>query len=263
MVDFAQGEILMLGAYAGLLAVSNLMLPFYLSLVFAALAIGAVGALIERTIYRRLTRRGGGMTVEGLSVIACAIGVSVFLQNLAWLIWKPISRPFPVDLGEPIQVGGVSYSPLYFWILGIGLGLMIAVQIFLKRTKWGRAIRAVAHNKEVAYLLGINVGLVISGIFALASAMSAVAGVLVGPINFVRFDMGTVVMTKGFAASVVGGFGSIPGAILGGFVLALAETFGAGFISSGYKDVIGFGVMILVLYLRPEGLFVTLTKEKA
>jgi branched-chain amino acid transport system permease protein len=263
IVHFAQGEFAMLGAFIALMFFTHLGLPYYATLIGGALVVGVVAMLIERVVYRPLSIKGGGMTVSGFSLIAAGVAMSVFLQNLAWVIWRPFPRPFDVDVGDPIEIGSISYSRLYAIIFGSSLLIMILLHVFLKKTKWGKAIRAVAHNRDLAYLMGIDVPLVLSGTFGLAAAISGLAGGLIGPINFVDWQMGAMLILKGFAAAVIGGLGSLPGAIVGGFILGIIENMAGGFISSTYRDVVAFYLMIAILYFRPEGLFAVRVQEKA
>jgi branched-chain amino acid transport system permease protein len=263
MVHFAQGEFAMLGAFVGLMLFTHLAIPFYMVLIVGAILTALIGVLIERIVYRPLSLKGGGMSVAGFSLVAAGVGMSVLLQNLAWLIWTPFPRSFDVDFGSAIQIGSVSYSRLYFYILASAVGFMVAFDLFLARTKWGCAIRAVAHNRELAYLMGIDVRLVLSGIFGLAAGVSGFAGILIAPINFVEWHMGLALILKGFAAAVIGGLGSLRGAILGGFFLGVVESVTAGLVTSTYKEVVAFFLLIVVLYVRPEGFFRTRTMEKA
>ena len=263
IVHFAHGELYMFGAFFGLLAFDQMGLPYPGALLGAMIMTGLLGAVIERVFYRRLTSRGGGYTVAGMGVIICGFGMSIFLQNVAFLIWNPTPRPFPVPFGPPFEIGGIGLPRSYAWILAVAVSLMVGLHLFLKKTRWGLAVRAVAHNKEIAFLMGINVPLAISLIFALAAALAASAGVLVGPINYVQVQMGYLILIKGFAASVVGGFGSLPGAILGGLLVGVAESMGAGYVSGHHKDIYAFLMLILVLMIRPAGFLGVDAKVKA
>ncbi len=263
IVHFAHGEIYMFGAFFGLVAYRDLTFIYPLALVAAMIITALFGMLVERLFYRRLTRTGGGYTVAGMGMIICGFGMSVVLQNIAYLIWSPKTFPFFVDFGLPMEVGNLILPKSYLWILLISLGLMVSLHLFLKYTKWGRAIRAVANNKDIAFLMGINVPVTISLIFGLACALAAAAGVLVGPINTVQVQMGYLILIKSFAAAVVGGFGSLPGAIVGGLTVGIAETLGAGYISGSHKDIYAFLLLILVLMFRPGGFLGQHFKSKA
>ncbi|MCL4768239.1 MAG: branched-chain amino acid ABC transporter permease [Hyphomicrobiaceae bacterium] len=263
ILHFAHGEIYMLGAFIGLMVFHNLGLDYTMTLIVAMVLTGLVGVLIERLFYRRLTQAGGGYTVAGMGMIISGFGMSIVLQNVAYLIWGPKAVPFPVPFGMPIEIGDLSLPPSYIWIVCAGLVLMGSLHLFLKHTRLGLAVRAVAHNKDIAYLMGINVPLMISLIFGIGCALGAAAGVLVGPINYVQVLMGLGVIIKAFAAAVVGGFGSLPGAVLGGLLVGVAESLGAGYVSGSYKDIYAFLLLILVLMVKPSGLLGVEARVKA
>lgn len=263
VVHFAHGEIYMLGAFIGLTLYEKLKLPFPLVLLGSMILTGLVGVFIERVFYRRILRGGGGYTVAGMAMVICGFGMSIVLQNVAFLIWGARALPFPVSYGMPIELGNVTLPAAYVWIVLAALGLMTALHIFLKKTRLGLAVRAVAGNKEIAALMGIDVGLTISVIFGVACALGAAAGVLVGPINYVQVLMGIGVLIKAFAAAVIGGFGSLPGAVLGGLLVGVTESLGAGYLSGNYKDIYAFILLIIVLMVRPAGMFGVIAKVKA
>ncbi len=263
IVHFAHGEIYMLGAFIGLTIGTNTGFDYIVVLLLAMIATGLVGVLIERLFYRRLTRMGGGYTVAGMGMIICGFGMSIVLQNVAYLIWGPKPLPFPVSFGMPVEIGTVVLPRSYVWIISAALILMVSLHLFLKKTRLGLAVRAVAHNKEIAYLMGINVPVMISVIFGIACALAAAAGVLIGPINYVHVIMGIGVLIKAFAAAVVGGFGSLPGAVLGGLLVGVTESLGAGYLSGSYKDIYAFVLLIFVLMVKPSGLLGVDTKVKA
>jgi branched-chain amino acid transport system permease protein len=263
VVHFAHGEIYMLGAFIGLTLYNAFHLPFLVVLIGSMVLTGLVGMVIERVFYRRILRGGGGYTVAGMAMIICGFGMSIVLQNVAYLIWGARALPFPVTFGMPFDIGGITLPPSYALIVGAALILMLALHLFLKKTRLGLAVRAVAGNKDIAYLMGINVPLTISVIFGLACALGAAAGVLVGPINYVQVLMGLGVLIKAFAAAVIGGFGSLPGAVVGGLLVGVTESLGAGYLSGSYKDIYAFILLIVVLMVRPAGLFGVLAKTKA
>jgi branched-chain amino acid transport system permease protein len=263
IVHFAHGEIYMLGAFIGLTIANATGFTYVTVLFLAMIATGLIGVLIERVFYRRLTRMGGGYTVAGMGMIICGFGMSIVLQNVAYLIWGPKALPFPVSFGMPVEIGTVVLPRSYVWIISAALILMLALHLFLKKTRLGLAVRAVAHNKDIAYLMGINVPLMISVIFGIACALAAAAGVLIGPINYVHVIMGIGVLIKAFAAAVVGGFGSLPGAVLGGLLVGVTESLGAGYLSGSYKDIYAFILLIVVLMVKPSGLLGVETKVKA
>ena len=168
-----------------------------------------------------------------------------------------------MNFGLPMMIGQVALPKSYLWILVVSVGLMALLHAGLKYTKLGRGIRAVAANKDIAYLMGINVPLMISLIFCVACGLAAAGGVLIGPINYVQVEMGYLILIKAFAAAVVGGFGSLPGAVLGGLLVGVFETMGAAYISGSHKDIYAFLLLIFVLMVRPTGLLGTLAKVKA
>ena len=263
IVHFAHGEMYMFGAFIGLTAYTHMNLAYPVAFVVALVGTGAMGVVIERVFYRRLTAGGGGYTVAGMGIIICGFGMAIFLQNLAYIIWDPTPKAFPVDFGKAIVIGDIYYPRVYLWILIIAVSLMAILHVFLRHTKLGLAIRAMARNKDIAFLMGINVPLMISLTFGLACALAAAAGVLIGPINYVEIYMGYLILIKGFAAAVVGGFGSLPGAVLGGLIVGVTESLGAGYLSGDYKDIYAFAILIFVLMVKPSGLFGVETKLKA
>ncbi len=263
IVHFAHGEIYMVGAFIGLMLFQKLNLPYVPTLLLAIVLTGLVGVLIERVFYRRLTSAGGGYTVAGMGMIIAGFGMSIVLQNLAFLIWGPKPLPFPVPFGMPIEIGELTLPMSYVWIVVTAIVLMVVLHFFLKKTRIGLGIRAVAQNKDIAFLAGVNVPLMISIIFGVGCALGAAAGVLIGPINYVQVQMGIGILIKAFAAAVVGGFGSLPGAVLGGILVGVTESLGAGYVSGSYKDIYAFLLLITVLMIRPAGLLGVEAKVKA
>jgi branched-chain amino acid transport system permease protein len=263
IVHFAHGEIYMFGAFFGLVMAKDMSIPYPAALIGAMILAGLMGMLIERVFYRRLTRSGGGYTVAGMGMIICGFGMSVALMNVAFLIWGADAKPFSINLGMPLQLGNISIPQSYIITAVISFLLMGMLHFFLKYTKLGLAVRAVAQNKDIAYLMGINVPVFISLIFGLACALAAAAGVLIGPMQSVQVEMGYLMLMKAFAAAVVGGFGSLPGALLGGILVGIFENLGAAYISPSHKDIYAFLLLILVLMIRPSGLFGIEAKVKA
>ena len=263
IVHFAHGEIYMFGAFFGLVLAKDMSIPYPSALIGAMILAGLMGMLIERVFYRRLTRSGGGYTVAGMGMIICGFGMSVALMNVAFLIWGADAEPFSIDLGMPLQIADIYIPQSYLLTAVVSFALMGLLHFFLKYTKIGLAVRAVAQNKDIAYLMGINVPVFISLIFGLACALAAAAGVLIGPMQSVQVEMGYLMLMKAFAAAVVGGFGSLPGALLGGILVGIFENLGAAYISPSHKDIYAFLLLILVLMIRPSGLFGIEAKVKA
>ncbi|KAB2850059.1 MAG: branched-chain amino acid ABC transporter permease [Hyphomicrobiaceae bacterium] len=278
IVHFAHGEIYMLGAFIGLTLFQVVGLPFVPALLLGAVLTGLVGMFIERVFYRRLTRAGGGYTVAGLGMVIAGFGMSIVLQNVAFLIWGPKPLPFPVQFGPALEIGDLTLPRSYVWIILAAVSLMVILNLVLKKTMLGLAIRAVAHNKDIAFLSGVNVPLMISIIFGTACALGAAAGILIGPINYPQVLMGIGILVKSFAAAVVGGFGSLPGAVLGGLLVGVVESLGpetCGLVfeklglgtnqlcSGTYKDVYAFILLIAVMLIKPSGILGVIAKVKA
>ena len=263
IVHFAHGEVFMFGAFFGLVLFNDIGFSYPITLFVAMILTGIMGIVIERVFYRRLTKQGGGYTVAGMGMIICGFGMAIILQNVAYLIWGAEGHAINVNFGLPMLIGQVALPKSYLWILVVSVGLMALLHAGLKYTKLGRGIRAVAANKDIAYLMGINVPLMISLIFCVACGLAAAGGVLIGPINYVQVEMGYLILIKAFAAAVVGGFGSLPGAVLGGLLVGVFETMGAAYISGSHKDIYAFLLLIFVLMVRPTGLLGTLAKVKA
>jgi branched-chain amino acid transport system permease protein len=266
IVHFAHGEMYMFGAFFGLVLAHTIGLPYPLSLVGAMVLTALLGMAIERTFYRRLTRAGGGYTVAGMGMIICGFGMSVALVNVAYFIWGAEAEPFRANLNFIPRLtfaGDIEVPESYVLTAIISVILMAALNYFIRHTKMGLAVRAVAHNKDIAYLMGINVPLMISLIFGLACGLGAAAGVLIGPMQSVQVEMGYLMLMKAFAAAVVGGFGSLPGAIIGGIMVGIFENLGAAYISASHKDIYAFLLLILVLMFKPSGLLGIEAKVKA
>jgi branched-chain amino acid transport system permease protein len=262
LINFAHGEIYALGAFFCFTFIAFLGLPFYLAFLLSMACCAVCGMLLDIVAYRplRLSPR--------LAALITAIGMSIFLQNLILIIWGSRPKPFPHGSlpgffeKTALTLGGVNLSWFHLFIFGLTVFMMLGLNLIIKKTRWGKAMRAVAQNKTMAALTGININRVISLTFALAGALGGAAGILVGAYyNSIYPTMGYLAGVKAFAAAVLGGIGSVPGAMLGGVVLGVAEAFGAGYLSSLYRDGISYGVMITVIVLIPAGLFGIVIKE--
>lgn len=251
LINFAHGEIYMFGAFVGLFLVTVLGVNIGVALIGAMLFCMLLGMLIERIAYRPLRGKS-----SRLSALISAIGVSIFLSTLMVLIRGPNTTRYPEVMSiTNYQFGSISVSSLQIIILIVAGILMVALQVMVKKTRIGKAMRACSQDLEASYLMGVNVNRVISFTFAIGSALAAAGGVLVGIYyNAVWPYMGTMAGLKAFAAAVLGGIGSIPGAMLGGLTLGILEIFGVAYLSSSYKDAIAFAILILVLIIRPQGI---------
>jgi branched-chain amino acid transport system permease protein len=263
LLNFAQGDLYMLGAFAGYFVIQwfggpmalTIPVPLLLLLMFllAGSGVGALGVVIERFAYRPLR------DAPRIAPLITALGVSFFLENSAQLLFGAQTRvyntPDFISLSNGIHIGLLDIDTVQIMVIGLSVALMIALTLIVNRTKLGKQMRAVAADREAAEMLGINVDYTIAMTFFLGSALAGVAGVMAGlAFNQVTTLMGFVAGLKAFTAAVVGGIGSIPGAMLGGLLIGLAESFATGYISSTYTNLIVFGILIVVMLVRPTGL---------
>ncbi len=258
LINFAHGDIIMVGAYAALLGMTALGLPFYVSVVFSMAVCVVVGVVIERVAYKPLR------SSPRISSLITAIGVSILLQNLAqiWLTATP--RPFPtVFTVKPLVIGELSISFITLLTIVVAIALMIILQIVVHKTRTGKAMRAVSEDMGAAQLMGINVNTTISVTFAIGCALAAIGAVLYC-IAYPRVQptMGSIPGLKAFIAAVLGGIGILPGAMLGGVIMGVAESLTKAYISSQLADAVVYGILILVLLVKPAGLLGKKTSEK-
>ena len=258
LINFAHGDIYMLGAYIGFIATTKFHLPFVPALILAMIGAAIAGIIIERIAYRPMRN------APRIAILITAIGVSFFLEYTMILFATPQPRTFPAIFSPTVyHVGGLIVNNQQILILVSALLLMAALTYIVNHTKAGQAMRAVSFDPDAAKLMGINIDRVISMTFALGSALAAAAGVLVG-IYYNSIDplMGTMPGLKAFIAAVVGGIGILPGAMLGGLIMGLVEAMVSGFFSSTFRDAAAFGILILILLYKPSGLLGKNTKEK-
>lgn len=251
LMSFVQGEIFMLGAYVAYTIYVSYHIPFVLAVLLAIVIMFAFGIVLQRGMISPLLKRGA----QQIHIVLATIGLSIFLKNFAMIVWGSDVKNFPSALGEnPIRFAGVSISPQQIAIVIVTFACMIGLHLFMSRTKMGTSLRAAAQDSMAAGVMGINVPMTVGIAWALAAALSAVAGILLAPIYGVYPKMGAILSTKGFAAAVLGGYGNMYGAIIGGLIFGIVETMAAGYISSSFKDIISFGVLILVLFVMPHGI---------
>ena len=250
MINFAHGDIIMVGAYALYFSISVLGLPVPVALLLTVIVCSVLGVLIEKIAYKPLRK------AQPLAVLITAIGMSFFLQSSSLLIFGSTPIPFQsVIPNENIKVGPVIISSITLVTLVVTAVAMILLTLFINKTKLGSAMRAVSEDKEAAELMGINVNSTISMTFAIGSALAAVAGILyISQYQSMKPTLGALPGIKAFVAAVLGGIGSIPGAMLGGILLGLIESVSKAYISTELADAIVFGVLIVVLLFRPSGL---------
>ena len=266
LINFAHGDVYMMGAMVAFYAARVMFAPdttstsgFFALLAISMIACGALGFVIERFAYRPLRNR------PKLTALITAIGVSLLLENGGQLVFGPDPKFFPqlIATHELTPGSGIVVTNVQVLILAVSLSLMAALQYLVFRTRTGTALRAVSYSPEAASLMGIDVDRVISLTFVLGSVLAGAAGVLVGLSNpKIEPLMGIMPGLKAFVAAVVGGIGNIPGAVAGGLLMGLSETFVVGYLSSTYRDAIAFVILIVVLLVRPAGLFGAAVQEK-
>ena len=249
IVNFAQVDFVSLGGMLLYSALFALGLAMPLALVMAILGVSVVAMLVERLGLRP------ARSDQPLVLIFLTIGLSIMLRGLMALTWGKNRMAVPPLTGdEPLRLFGAALLPQTLWVLALTALAIAALLWFYRRTRLGLAMRAVAANPMAAAVVGLPVGRVKMLTFGLAGALGGLAGVLITPITTLRYDVGVLLGLKGFAAAILGGFGSLPGAVLGGIGLGVLETLSAGYVSSAYKDVCAFVVLLLVLFIRPQGL---------
>ena len=258
MLNFAHGDVIMVGAYSGIVAVAQMGLSPWVTVIVSIAVCAVLGVVIERLAYKPLRQ------ATSLAVLITAIGVSYLLQNLALLIFKATPIPFASIIKVPsIKIGGVHVSGLTIVTLIVTTISMILLRLFINKTKAGRAMRAVSEDKGAAELMGVNVNQTISITFAVGSALAAVAGVLfIAQYETLLPTLGALPGIKAFVAAVLGGIGSIPGAMLGGLILGIIESLAKAYISTQLSDAIVFSVLVIVLLVKPSGLLGKMKIEK-
>ncbi len=256
VVNFSQGELVTWGAYLGLVTYVTLGLPFPLAFVVAVIASGALGFLIDRLAMRPLVGS------PALTSIIATIGVGLILQNAVRLIWGGDIQAFPpVFDTAPRRLGAVRFTLQSVYVLALSVVLMLGFAGFFRWSRTGVAMRATAQNRPAAALMGVRVGWMLTLTWALGSALAGAAGVLLAPLIVVAPDMGFVAL-KAFAAAILGGFNSFAGAIFGGFILGVIESLAGTYVSTAFKDVVSFLVIIGVLVIRPAGLLQAAHRKK-
>ena len=252
IIHFAQGELMMLGAMCGLTSLWLLpVLPLLLVVAVGMVSSGLIAVMMELLVYRTLRRR----RVPIMNIITATVGMSILCINAARLIWGSEPLRFPeLFAATAYEFAGIRISPQLFWIMVMAVAIMGALQLFLKFTRTGIAMQAVAQDPEAAQLMGANLTRMMAYTFAISGMMAGAAGIMLGSMFFTFFEMGFITGLKGFVAATLGGLGSIAGAMLGGILFGLIETFSTVFLSSAYKDAIGMILLIAILLVLPSGL---------
>ncbi|MDR1598275.1 MAG: branched-chain amino acid ABC transporter permease [Oscillospiraceae bacterium] len=258
LINFAHGDVIMVGAYAALTLLTSAALPFWAAALLAILFCAALGVTVERVAYKPLR------SAPRISSLITTIGVSFFLQNSVQMLFSPTPRPFPIRINVPtLVVGNLKVSGLTFVTILVAVALMAALEMFVRRARMGKAMRAVSEDLQAAQLMGVNINTTISMTFAIGAALAAVGAILYSTAYpSVSPTMGAMPGLKAFIAAVLGGIGIMPGAMLGGFIMGVAESLTKGYISTQLSDAVVFGILIVVLLVKPSGILGRHVSEK-
>lgn len=258
MINFAHGEIIMVGAYITYACMSIFNIPVIIAVLLSIIGCAILGVVTEKIAYRPLRSSGS------LTVLITAIGVSYLLQNLFLIIFGSASLTFPKIIPSgTIRIGTLSMSYVTIATLVITAISTVILLYFINKTKLGKAMRAVSEDGKAAQLMGINVDTTIALTFAIGSALAAIAGVIYGTkFSLINPYIGAMLGIKAFIAAVLGGIGSIQGAMIGGIVIGIAESFTITYISSAFSDAVVFGILIFILLVKPSGIFGNNVREK-
>jgi len=249
LINFAHGEFVMLGALCMVTLVGTFHLPLILSIIIAVVCVACAGLVFERLAIRTVRHP------EPIVLIIITVGASIFLKGTAMIIWgKDAYSIPPFSSHPPLDIAGAKLLSQSLWIIATFLFTAVGLHLFYKKTLTGKAMEANAISKRAAWIVGIPSKLMVMMAFALSTAMGALAGVIIAPITMCSYDMGTMLGLKGFCAAMLGGLGSLWGALIGGFLLGILEAFGVGFVSSGLKDATAFLLLLLILFVRPGGI---------
>ncbi|MDD3293600.1 MAG: branched-chain amino acid ABC transporter permease [Geobacteraceae bacterium] len=250
IINFAQGEFVMLGGIMTWFFLAVLNLPLVASMLLAVLITTIAGIVFERLAIRPLRN------ASPLILVIITIGASILIRGIAMLIWGKDTHSLPMFTGsEPLDVAGATLLPQHLWIIGITLFIIVLNRFYFHHSIGGKAMRACSHNRRAANLVGIDVKRMVLFSFAISSSMGAVAGIITAPLTMTSYDVGAMLGLKGFCAAIIGGMSSGLATVFGGLLLGVLESLGAGIVSSGYKDAIAFIILLLILFIRPQGLF--------
>ncbi|MDI7259670.1 MAG: branched-chain amino acid ABC transporter permease [Thermodesulfobacteriota bacterium] len=249
IINFAQGEFVMLGGVVTLFLIKTLGFPYPIAALSAIVVVSFIGFGMEKLVIYPIRR------APVLIMVMATLGASIFISQAIGVLWgrAPFTLP-PIYGGKPIPIAGIFIAPQSLWVLGVTVLVLFALHIFSYHTIVGKAMEASSTDPVAAKLVGIPIDLMVLFAFGVSAAVGAVAGILIAPIFYLRFDSGALLALKGFVAAVLGGWGKGTGAVLGGFVLGVMESLSVGFISSTYKDMVAFLALLLILYFRPRGI---------
>lgn len=257
IINFVQGEFVMLGGMLSVYFNAVLGLPLLLAILLAIVVTTIVGACMERFTIRPVKK--GGV----IQLVIITIGLSIVIRGVAMLLWGKDTFALPPFTGmDPLPLLGATVLPQSLWILGIALLLLVALKLIFSRTLFGKAMLACSHNAKAAYLVGVGVPRMVLYSFMISAAVGAIGGAILAPITLTSYDTGILLGLKGFSACILGGLGNPFGAAAGGLILGVLESFGAGFISSAYKDAFAFIILLLLLFVKPSGLFGRASAER-
>jgi branched-chain amino acid transport system permease protein len=248
IINFAQGEMVMLGALSAI-SFYHLIPSLPLAFLGGVAAVAVIGLVFERIALRPVKE------ASHISLIIITVGGAVFIKGLAMIFWgkEPYSLP-PFTSNVPLHLGPATILPQNLWVLGLTALFVLVLEAFFRLTLVGKAMRACAYNARAARLVGISPNRMVQLSFGLSAALGAAGGILIVPLTLGMYDMGTMLGLKGFSAAIFGGLGSSLGGVLGGLLLGVAESLACGLISSGYRDAVAFFILLVVLFLRPQGL---------
>jgi len=249
IINFAQGEFMTLGAFIAFTLITSIKLSVLLAIPITLLLTFVFGILLDRCLFRKLIGE------EAFALVMVTIGISIGMRSLIGMVWTYDTLSFPqIFSKDPITMLGVRMTPLQIGIISSTIAAVALLYIFFKYTRIGIAMQAAAQNQLSSYLMGVNVERIFSLIWGISCMVAAIAGILLAPIIFLNHNMGFIGI-KAFPAAILGGFGSIPGAIVGGIILGVSETMAGIYLPTGFKDVFASLILLLVLMIRPEGIF--------
>ena len=250
IINFAQGEFVMFGGMLTIFFLKVMRLPLWAAIPCAIAVATVAGIIFERLAIRPLRH------ATPINLVIITIGGSILLRGVAMLLWGKDTHAVPPFTGEdPISIGGATILPQHLWILAITVVIILVNKFYFYHTISGKAMRACSYNPRAAGLVGIDVRKMVLFSFMISSALGSLAGIIVAPLTMTSYDVGIMLGLKGFCAAIIGGMSSGMATVIGGLILGILESLGAGLVSSGYKDAIAFIILLLILFIRPQGLF--------